>query len=84
MGMGMQGRGQQMHMGMGMGMGMQQQHGDFQQQQHFQQQQQPMMDGYAGMHISSHFSPNGVATGGNSGTRSNGRDPFAGLGLPQK
>ncbi|KAF1789882.1 Arf GTPase activating protein [Phytophthora cactorum] len=80
MGMGMQGRGQQMHMGMGM----QQQHGGFQQQQHFQQQQQPMMGGYAGMHISSHFSPNGVAAGGNSGTRSNGRDPFAGLGLPQK
>ncbi|KAK1929817.1 putative ADP-ribosylation factor GTPase-activating protein AGD14 [Phytophthora citrophthora] len=80
-GMGMQHHGQQMHMGMGMhqGMGMQQQYGGFQQQQqHFQQQ--PMMGGNSGMNISSAFAPNH----GNPGARSNGRDPFAGLGLPQK
>ncbi|EEY60649.1 uncharacterized protein PITG_13386 [Phytophthora infestans T30-4] len=79
-GMGMQGQGQQMHLGMGM----QQQHGGFHQQQHFQQHQQSMMGGHAGMNISTHFSANGVAAGGNPGARSNGRDPFAGLGLPQK
>ncbi|ETL46912.1 hypothetical protein L917_03213 [Phytophthora nicotianae] len=77
MGMGMQGQGQQMNMGM------QQQYGGFQQQQHFQQQQ-PMMGGHTGMNISTYFSPNGVAAGGSSAARSNGRDPFAGLGLPQK
>ncbi|GMF24882.1 unnamed protein product [Phytophthora lilii] len=92
-GMGMQGHGQQqqMHMGMGMGMGMQhkmgtqQQHaGGFQQQQQ-QHYQQPMMGvGNAGMNISTYFSPNGVAAGGNPGSRSQGRDPFAGLGLPHK
>jgi hypothetical protein len=86
-GMGMQGQ-QQMHMGMGMnlgmqqGMGMQQQHGGFQQQQqHFQQ---PTMGANHGMNISTYFSPNGVAAGGTPGARPGGRDPFAGLGLPQK
>ncbi|KAG7391982.1 hypothetical protein PHYPSEUDO_002688 [Phytophthora pseudosyringae] len=80
--MGMHGHGhqQQMHMGMGM----QQQHGGFQQQQHFQQQHQPMMGGHTGMNANTFFSPNGVAAGGHPGARSNSRDPFAGLGLPQK
>ncbi|KAL3658444.1 hypothetical protein V7S43_016577 [Phytophthora oleae] len=71
-GMGMQHHGQQMHMGMGM---QQQQHGGFQQQQHFQQQ--AMMGGNTGMNNSSYYAPNS----GNAGARSNGRDPFAGLGL---
>ncbi|GMF20021.1 unnamed protein product [Phytophthora fragariaefolia] len=89
-GMGMQAHNQQqMHMGMGMGMGVgmqqgmgMQPHGGFQQQHHFQQQ--PMAGGgNPAMNISTYFSPKGVVAGGNPSVGPNGRDPFAGLGLPQ-
>ncbi|KAG7400906.1 Arf-GAP domain and FG repeat-containing protein 2 [Phytophthora boehmeriae] len=92
-GMGMQGNGQQMHMGMGMGtqgmqgMGMQGHHGGYHQQQYqpqqqyHQQYQQQAMGGNASKNISTYFAPN--ATGSAAGARTTGRDPFAGLGLPQ-
>lgn len=82
MGMGMPNNGHQMNMGMqGHGMGMQG-HGGFQQQQQQQQQYRPQaMGGNAPMNISTYFAPN--AAGGNASARPNGRDPFAGLGLPQ-
>ncbi|RLN96989.1 hypothetical protein BBJ28_00016372 [Nothophytophthora sp. Chile5] len=79
-GMGMQGHGQRMQPH---APGFQQPHYPPQQQQ---QQYHPQMmgGGNAAMNISTFFAPNGVAVGGgNAGPRQNGRDPFAGLGLPQ-
>ncbi|CAI5743676.1 unnamed protein product [Peronospora destructor] len=73
-GMEINGRGQQL------GMGMQHSGGSRQQQQHHHVQ--PMMGcGTAGMNISTYFSPNAPGVSGNLSAHSNGRDPFAGLGL---
>lgn len=68
--------------GMSMGTGLNLQQRGFQLQQHLQQQS--TMGSPAGRNMGTNYMPNAVTAGGYGGGQLKPRDPFAGLGLPQK